>query len=147
MCPVWLHPDAAATRSNDGINHLHVADSIFQGDGYWRIVQNCFGKVITLDSVLVTHLQLQPLDFAAPLKADDTGTIVRRIERCLGQFYVTFDTRQMSSLEMSNLQGAGERRVADAEVENSRNQTVNPKMRIIHNRPEHTLRLGIEQPA
>lgn len=60
---------------------------------------------------------------------------------------MTFDTCQMSPLEMSNLHGAGERCVADAEVENSRNQTVNPKMRIIHDQPEHTLRLGIEQPA
>ena len=103
--------------------------------------------MITLDPVLVTHLQLQPLDFAAPLKADDTGTIVRWIERCLGQFYVPFYTRQMSPLEMSNLHGAGERCVADAEVENSRNQTVNSKIRIIHDQPKHALRLGIEQPA
>ena len=110
---------AVTAGSNDGINHLHVADSIFQRDGYWRIVQNCFGKVITLDPVLVTHLQVQPLDFAAPPNADDTGTIVRWIERCLGQFYVPLYTRQMSPLEMSNLHGAGERCVADAEVENS----------------------------
>src|SRR5262249_15680608 len=71
----------------------------------------------------------------------------RWVERCLGQFYVTFDARQMSPLEMSNLRGAGERGVADAEVENSRNQTVNPHLRIFDDQPEDTLRLGIEQPA
>src|SRR5690349_23587342 len=117
---------------NDGIKHLHVADSILQRDTYWLIRQDGFGKVITLDLILITYLHLQPLNFATPLKAEDTGAIVRWIERRLGQFYVTFDTGQMSPLAMSNLHGAGERGMADAEVENSRNQTVNPKLRIIH---------------
>jgi hypothetical protein len=115
----WSDPAAFATGGNDGINYLHVTDSIFQRDGYWRIVQDGFGKAITLDPILVTHLQLQPLDFVAPLKADDTGTIVRWIERCLGQFYVTFSTRQMSPLEMSNPHGARKSCVTNAEVENS----------------------------
>ena len=50
------HPSAAAAGGDDGFDHLHVADSVFQRDGYRRIVQNRFGEAISLDRVLVTHL-------------------------------------------------------------------------------------------